>query len=268
MKKSTKALLIAAFCCGLIGLSFCLASFFFGINERTMTGVIQEGRVQLDEKLGWFRNIGTDLTKSEDASTEFSEEYANVTELDLDLGDTACILIPYDGARWKVKGSLLPTGFKCEQDGTKLKIKSKKSTWNFWKFGNETASLEIYIPERELLEEMKIDVGTGELTVEDGVIRCKKLEVDCGVGNSSLRMDIREEMKIDCGVGEVDVTLVGKSTDFDYNLQCGVGEVVIDGESYGSIGAEKKVSHDAEKEIRIDCGVGSVSVEFEEEDVQ
>ena len=40
---------------------------------------------------------------------------------------------------------------------------------------------------------------------------------------------------------------------------------MIDGESYGSIGAETKVSHDASKEIRIDCGVGSVSVEFEED---
>lgn len=265
MKKSTKALLIAAFCCVLVGLSFCIASFFFGISERGMTDVVQQGRVQLEEKLGWFRDIGTDLSKSEKTETEFSETYANITELDLDLDETNCVLIPWQEAEWKVSGSRLPTGFSCSQDGTKLKIRSKKSTWNFWKFGNETSVLEIYVPERELLEEVKIDLGTGELTVQEGFIRSEKLEVDCGVGNCSLRMDIRKEMKIDCGVGEVDATLLGKSTDFDYNLQCGVGEVMIDGESYGSIGAETKVSHDASKEIRIDCGVGSVSVEFEED---
>ena len=45
MKKSTKTLLIAAFCCVLVGLSFCIASFFFGISERGMTDVIQQGRV-------------------------------------------------------------------------------------------------------------------------------------------------------------------------------------------------------------------------------
>ena len=124
VKKSTKALLIAAFCCVLAGLSFCIASFFFGISQRGMTDVIQQGRVQLEEKLGWFRDIGTDLSKSEKQETEFSETYANVTELDLELGDTNCTLIPWQGVEWKVSGSLLPAGFSCRQDGRKLKIKS------------------------------------------------------------------------------------------------------------------------------------------------
>ncbi len=263
MKKSTKRILALSFFCLLIGLAFCIASFFLGLNQRILTNVVQEARLQMDEKLGWFRNIGTDVSKSQDSGKEFSKTYANITELDLELGDTECTLIPWEEAEWKVEGSQLPPNFRCEQDATKLAIRCRKSTWNFWKFGNESSVLEIYVPERELLEEIRIDHGAGELLGEGGSISCKKLDVECGVGSCSLRMDIREELRIDCGVGEVAVALQGEYTDFDYNLQCGVGEITVDGESFGSIGAEKKVSHDAEKEIRIDCGVGSVSVEFE-----
>lgn len=126
------------------------------------------------------------------------------------------------------------------------------------------AKLEIQIPAHQTVEKIRIDSGVGDLEMADGMIRCEELEIDSGVGDSTIRADITDRLEVDGGVGNLDLTLLGAEEDFDYEIDNGVGTVQIGQDKYYEMGSDTKIDNDAEKEIRIDSGVGDVTLRFEE----
>ena len=65
-------------------------------------------------------------------------------------------------------------------------------------------------------------------------------------------------------MGDAGIELYGKEQDFDYDVDSGVGEVRIGGNHCSDLGSDIKLDHDAEKEIKIDNGVGDVTISFTE----
>lgn len=49
---------------------------------------------------------------------------------------------------------------------------------------------------------------------------------------------------------------------FNYSIDCGIGEVILGGESYSSLGVSREIDNDAEKKMELDCGVGQIHVEY------
>ena len=71
------------------------------------------------------------------------------------------------------------------------------------------------------------------------------------------------ELEIECGVGEVEFTAYGHETDYNYDIDCAVGEVVCGGSDYSGIGGHRQIDNRADKDMDISTGVGSVIVEFD-----
>ena len=70
-----------------------------------------------------------------------------------------------------------------------------------------------------------------------------------------------------CGVisaADVLLYLKGKETDFNFDLDNGVGEVVIGNSHLKQLGADEWIDHDASKTVDIDNGIGSITVHFSE----
>lgn len=259
MRRFTRGCLKTAAVFAAIGGAFCIAGFCLGFESSELQRAIESGKNQVikDE---WISNI--DLGGE---MHSFAEEYSDIDTLKLD-GVLNCRLIPYGGTVWKVTGSAVPMGFQVKQNGKTLKISNTGK--KFWIFG-ETESgeeLEIYIPKTVTLDELALDLDVGDVEMpEDSYLTCKKVEIDCGVGSCALNLNVTKKVKIDCGVGDVALNLQGKESDFDYDLECGAGTLLYGKNEYSGLGTEQERNGSAQKEIKAECGVGSVSIQFEQE---
>lgn len=270
MKRSTKGLLKAALVCFVIGAAFGIAALCTGFRAADFRTAAEEGYFSLPgiiedtlgadigDKVGGLVSVGSTSGRS------YNAEFSGVKKLDLETGVAECRIIPYDGETWEVKGSNLPSGFKCTQKGSELKIDSSVS-WNFFGIGNKNAKLEIYIPKSQEVKKIKIDAGVGSLEVGDAFLKCQELEIDSGVGDCTIRADITKKLSIDGGVGDIKVILKGEEADFNYDVDSGLGNTDIGGSHGSGFGSDQKIDNGASKDIDLDIGVGSVTIDFEEE---
>ena len=56
-----------------------------------------------------------------------------------------------------------------------------------------------------------------------------------------------------------------KQKDYNYDLDCGIGEIRCGDDSFSGFGREKSIDNGADKKMDIDCGIGSINVAFMEQ---
>lgn len=111
-----------------------------------------------------------------------------------------------------------------------------------------------------IADEMDINVGAGEADLTDFDV--SYLSMKSGAGSIKASGAVKDGCDVDGGIGEVTLTLEGAETDFDYAITVGIGEVRIGDDSYSGLGHQKTVSNNAGKSIDVECGIGSVNVNF------
>lgn len=102
----------------------------------------------------------------------------------------------------------------------------------------------------------KIDGGAGELTIDGGTL-CN-LKLDMGVGELTLKSCIEGESRLNYGVGEANLTLLGSLEDYKIEIDKGIGEAKLSGESM----KDDSVYGSGENFIEIDGGIGAINIEF------
>ena len=58
------------------------------------------------------------------------------------------------------------------------------------------------------------------------------------------------------------IELPGEASDYDYSVDCGMGEVTVGDSSYGGVASSKKVDNGADIDLDLDCGMGDIDVIF------
>ena len=232
--------------------------------------------------------------ESVDGVYSVSAEY--VTDLDIVLrncqlvigtSEDALIYIwtePSDQEYWKIK----PNDSTLEITDTREKDQARQ----------KSIKLRIDIPEDKQFDDISMDLGAGEIQVDDlraiqmeinggaGVFQAQSLRVsdlfdaELGVGDFYVKKAILGDTQIKCGVGtmeikncklngdatvkggvgDVTIGLDAQETDYNYDLKCGVGELSVFGTSYHSLGKNKQIDNDADDTITLKCGVGSMCV--------
>lgn len=269
MKKSTKTLLIAALCMAIVGAAFCIAGLCFGFTLDQFQEAVEAGDFEISYPAGGQEKVRklisdadtwvSDITSDE---IEFEQSYTSIEALDLEVGVGECRLILWDGEEVKVTGKGLPVSFQCQKDGKELEIDCQKNSWRFWDTDSEDTVLEIYLPQDLELEYVKMETGVGSTRVEGGFLKCREFEVSCGVGECNLKLDVEKKLDLDGGVGEVFLELKGQEKDFNYEFDCGIGEVVIGSRRISEVGYEDQIHNGASREISIDNGIGNVEITF------
>ncbi len=112
-------------------------------------------------------------------------------------------------------------------------------------------------------EEFSVDVDAGNLEIAE--FTAESLEVDCSVGRAELHGTVSKEAEADCGVGQIVLELTGQEEDYDYDVNCSLGTVSINGTTYSSLSTDKEIDHHTGRTIRLDCGVGEIEVTVKEE---
>ena len=73
----------------------------------------------------------------------------------------------------------------------------------------------------------------------------------------------------ECGLGELDLTLTGTQEDYNYDLECGVGNLDVGSDSYSGLGREKSISNKgADRKLNLECGIGKYISRFLRERTQ
>ena len=59
------------------------------------------------------------------------------------------------------------------------------------------------------------------------------------------------------------MNVTGTQDEYNYDLQCGIGNLDIGSDSYSGLGREKHISNaSADRKLELECGMGNVSVSF------
>ena len=99
--------------------------------------------------------------------------------------------------------------------------------------------------------------GGGEINAEDVI--CSGLEMEAGVGSFKFSGEINGNAEIDNGIGEIRMTVYGKSSDYSFDVDSGIGNVRVNGNTpISNTGGKYK--------FKIETGIGEVKVDFKEKD--
>lgn len=186
-------------------------------------------------------------------------------ELILEEGDSFCVRV-YDDSGKNVT---------VKESSDTLKVRSTKKL-------SKTRKVHISYPEDVKLQELEIEMGAGtvylnrdieteKLSVEMGAgefdsknpVTAEEADLEIGTGSMTFADLSARKTDGECGLGEMDLTLTGTQEDYNYDLECGVGNLDVGSDSYSGLGREKTISNKgADRKLNLECGMGNVSVDF------
>ena len=291
MKKFTKGMLIAAGIFAAAGIGLTAAGGVMGASMSELTGVNSLKRIlwmtEWDDDHDDYDDIDDDDYVDHDGM-EYSAEVGNEsstdgtvyqlkyqpTKLDIELkydelileeGDSFCVRV-YDDSGKNVT---------VKESSDTLKVRSTKKL-------SKTRKVCISYPEDVKLQELEIEMGAGtvylnrdieteKLSVEMGAgefdsknpVTAKEADLEIGTGSMTFADLSAKKISGECGLGELDLTMTGTQEDYNYDLECGVGNLDVGSDSYSGLGREKSISNTgADRKLDLECGMGNVSVDF------
>ena len=303
MKKFTKGMLIAAGIFGAVGIGLTTAGGVMGASMSELTGVeslkrvllVADGDYDYDDSDDYdsddYDSDDYDDSSDYDDSDDYddSEDYARAEDeedgtvyqlkyqpakLDIELkyddlileeGDSFCVRV-YDDSGKNVT---------VKESSDTLKVKSTKKL-------SKNRKVCISYPEDVKLQELEIEMGAGtvylnrdieteKLSVEMGAgefesknpVTAREADLEIGTGSMTFADLSARKTDGECGLGELDLTLTGTQEDYNYDLECGVGNLDVGSESYSGLGREDHISNTgADRKLELECGMGNVSVSF------
>lgn len=304
MKRGWKIFWIVCAVCLAIGFVCCAASFVMGVTAEAIENCFPNGfgfvlnNDDYDDSYDYDEDDYNDSAhhpdSRHDGETDFYEtghpdniiegskrlsfQNANAVDMEVWSGDITVmtdaslsneITIDTDNINKKLR-------LRCYMNGNELKIVSAK------RVNVRGGKIVLCLPEGISFEEVSVgltagrlhirDVDANELSVDvgagEGIIdnfRAYEAALACGAGSLTAAGAAEGEVDIECGVGEIVYTAQGKETDYNYDIECGVGEIVCGENSFSGLGREQTIDHHSSREMNINCGIGTVAVNFSEQ---
>lgn len=310
MRSFYKITAIIAACLLVLGVLISGVAFACGVSSQAVNGVIRLGPY-IQIPVGWGHNDwywdwdgawhggrddeadgyhydsgrGTSVPQTPASGTAVSQEgtqmqdNSGIRKIEVELGGGSFEVVRGDSFRVEITG--LPadkvySGF----DGDEWKVEAPhgKTSLNMYRNVRGTVT----IPEDCIPEELKIEIGAGELTVEGltatrsaelsvgagtlTVTGCTlaNVEMDCGMGELVFDGVLTGRGSIDCGMGNVTVTTRGRAEDYGTTVECGMGNVEFNGLRWAAVG-NGTANAGAVNYFDIECGMGNVEFYIREE---
>jgi DUF4097 and DUF4098 domain-containing protein YvlB len=244
-------------------------------------------------------SVNVDFNQDRITRKDLSESFQDVKNLDIDIDTGSLQVINGDTLRVEAENVPDDFEAKVTSNGTLiLREKARRINFLWFNFNinnNLNSKIILYLPADLKLKETEIDTGAGKVTIEglstkelfisagagnvdgrniqadkvvlDGGVGSvsfkdiyfEDMDLDCGVGNVWIEGKVIGDSTIDCGVGNVDLNLIGRPEDYDFDIEAGVGRVRLNGER---ISKEYRKNNEAASSIEIDGGVGNVEINF------
>lgn len=111
-------------------------------------------------------------------------------------------------------------------------------------------------------KEADFDIAAGELWI-NGADVSHETKVDMSMGQATLSGTFTGELDAECSMGNLNITLEGKESDYNYEVDCGMGSISIGGKSYDGL-AEHDIYNGSNNKIDVTCSMGNINVYFTE----
>lgn len=287
MKRGWKIFWIVCACIAGIGLVLCIGGAAMGVTFSAIGNAYGADTARYASY--WHSWDDDDFDYDDDTYVQGSAEnvsnFSGISELSVDVSYMEVVVRPYDGNDITVDVSQVNSKLKdklvYDTDEGELSIETKNSRWWPKSAGNNSGYLVIQIPENITLNEASFEMGAGILKIEavkadsldisvgagEAVVKefeTAQLDVECGAGKGTLNGTVTRNASIKCGVGELAMSLNGNQKDYDYQLECGIGELTVGDDTYSGLGSERNIDNGTGKLMDIDCGIGRVAVTFSE----
>lgn len=276
MRKGWKVFWITCTAVAGVGLACCIAGTAMGATVSAMNEQFPHGFHIIRR---WNARSYADGETTSD--TDMSETFSGIREVNMEVSAMSVQILPADSNDIKLETANVDQRLKFNYyvDEDELVIETKKNLAGIT--NAEGGTLWLYLPESQIAD-IDLEIGVGELYVENlnadsfslkvgageasvDNFNTRELDFDCGVGSISAAGTVKEEAKIDCGIGSVDFTTSGTEADYNYEISCGIGEVSLGGASYSGLGSKKHIDNSSAKDIHVECGIGEVTVNFEQD---
>ena len=276
MKIFTRITLIISGLLFVTGAVCILIAGSMGFTMGNFRQMVHDGKFSFDiYDLDIFDSDDSDNVYVDGESVEFSN---NVTHLDIEFG-AGILTIRYDDVEQILVETENVKNFKANVEDNILTVKGNTNINGITDTAHsaltitfprnttlESATLEIGASEAEITElsagVIDIVIGAGQATLDK--LTSDKLEIEVGAGQASITHLDAQNFSAEVGVGELNATLIGKESDYNYTIDCGIGSVSIGNNSYGGLGSSNVVEIGGSRFINIDCGIGEVDIEFTE----
>ena len=204
------------------------------------------------------------------------ESYAGINKLDIDFAAGNIVVQSSEEKEIRIwTDNQEHYRWFVEEDTLKIDGPRKKAGYSDTK-----NTLYIQIPQDWLFEEVNIDMAAGnfyadelyagDLSIEiaagnveiDGG-RIGELSVDMAAGRVSCRAEVRQDLDIDMTAGDVTVWMQGGQDEYNYDINCVLGNITVGNTSYSGIGNKKEIDNHSDRKADIDCSAGNVTLKFE-----
>lgn len=299
MRRFTKGMLITAGIFGTVGVGLTIAGVAMGANisDMEIPGFIRE-------KIEWVEESAADehhdLKEIQDTVNDSgSTSTKTVQKKEADEADVYDLQYQPLNFEFELRSDelILEEGdsyqvYVYEDDGNDVTVKEDRGTLKIIskRKKSDTASTQNYkirvlYPKDVTLDELEIELGAGQILFDrdvetktlnlelgageftnSGAITTREADLEVGAGNMELSDLSAKEINGECGVGDMTLSVTGESVDYNYDLECGIGTISIDAESYSGFAKEKHISNGADRSVDLECGMGNISVDFTEKD--
>lgn len=161
------------------------------------------------------------------------------------------------------------------------------------------AFVTFYVPEESSFSNVEIELGAGKITMPKlvaenvsleigaGVLLLEHLqakEVEASVGAGSIELtglsveefrgsvgmgslhasgSFQGNVSADCSMGKLEIQVTeGSFEDYNYDVECAMGEMKVGDRSWNKIAAEEEIDHKAKRNMKLVCAVGRLEVSF------
>ena len=301
MNKFMKVSLITAGILMAVGIVFCSITAMAG--GRRMIRDIWNGHLRwMIDDIDVIEDIGFPTRLRTFPEEKFSVDIAdeNTTEMELQLGAGSFCVYQKEEADGKIDVEWSGHGsFDAYVKNGTLYIEGFKKNKLFGSDINNNEAI-IYIPKGAVFRQINVEAGAGrielrdikadlldaeigagemilgeasveELNLEIGMgrfegfdIHANNVEISVGMGESVYSGSISGDLHAECDLGNMALTLEGKETDHNYQIECSAGNINLDGRTFTGLGAEKSINNGESSNFDIECNMGNIDIEFTE----
>lgn len=281
MKKGWKIFWIVIAVFAILGVLCSGAALVLGVNFYDYSTRMEMEVQELKEEL----HIGHSHYEERENSVV---EYADVTKLDIQVGACDVFLIADDRDTIVVDTTDLNYSKKDlelyeEKDGGTLRIWTIKDgeEWDIFQHRSVNCGvLRIYVPRDLVYEQADLSFGASSIMIsglqaeqihlqteatelEMSQIMTQGLEAKVGATDFEFSGEIRGDVEILVGSGDAELDLIGVMTDYNYDIECEMGEIEIGNQEIEGVAKEQMIDNGAAYTMDITCRGGSVSVDFQ-----
>lgn len=159
-----------------------------------------------------------------------------------------------------------------KEEGTTLKLEDHADL-------KDKIELELYIPigmlkeieieavnatiwaDKMVADNIKIEIDNAAVQIDELVVE-DKAELQINAGQMVIGYYDGKQLETECAMGSIMVVCEGKQNDYNYDLECGMGQIQIQNDSYSGMGKDIQIHNDSSKYIIAECALGEIILEF------